>query len=178
MPIGHNPVIGAAGWTVERVALLLKLNDGDLSCSQIAAELGGGLTRNAVIGKLNRMKVPKTRMAAVPARPRRPRVERTIKRIAGNRAVTAFELVPIPEPIADLEIPAEQRRSLLQLNEDTCRWPVGDPHCAGFFFCGAPPLTTSPYCGHHTQLGLNPDGRRAPRGYDTAPPRRRFGVNG
>ena len=42
------------GWTDERVALLTKLWADGLSASQIAAELGG-ITRNAVIGKVHRL---------------------------------------------------------------------------------------------------------------------------
>ncbi|WP_034991493.1 GcrA family cell cycle regulator [Beijerinckia mobilis] len=42
-------------WTDERVELLRKLWLDGLSASQIAAELAGGLTRNAVIGKVHRL---------------------------------------------------------------------------------------------------------------------------
>jgi hypothetical protein len=38
---------------------------------------------------------------------------------------------------------------LLELTDDTCRWPVGDPCAADFFFCGAPPLPGKPYCAAH-----------------------------
>ena len=41
-------------WTDERVELLKKLWADGLSASQIAAELGG-ITRNAVIGKVHRL---------------------------------------------------------------------------------------------------------------------------
>ena len=41
-------------WTDERVELLKKLWSDGLSASQIAAELGG-ITRNAVIGKVHRL---------------------------------------------------------------------------------------------------------------------------
>ena len=73
-------------WTDERVELLKKLWTEGLSASQIAAELGGGVTRNAVIGKVHRLNlagrakpagnsVPRVRRqrAAAPGLPRAPR---------------------------------------------------------------------------------------------------------
>lgn len=70
----------AAGWTDERVETLKKLWMEGLSASQIAGELGQGVTRNAVIGKVHRLKLsarakptntaPRARPAPRPA-PRR-----------------------------------------------------------------------------------------------------------
>lgn len=45
------------GWTEDRVELLKKLWMEGLSASQIAGELGEGVTRNAVIGKVHRLKL-------------------------------------------------------------------------------------------------------------------------
>ncbi|WP_035463509.1 GcrA family cell cycle regulator, partial [Bartonella birtlesii] len=45
------------GWTDERVELLKKFWNEGLSASQIAAQLGG-VSRNAVIGKVHRLKLP------------------------------------------------------------------------------------------------------------------------
>ena len=61
-------------WTDERVELLKKLWADGLSASQIAAELGG-ITRNAVIGKVHRLGLSgraKSASSAAP-RPRKPR---------------------------------------------------------------------------------------------------------
>ncbi|MCQ8783229.1 GcrA family cell cycle regulator [Mangrovibrevibacter kandeliae] len=44
-------------WTDERVDLLKRLWSEGLSASQIAAQLGGGISRNAVIGKVHRLKL-------------------------------------------------------------------------------------------------------------------------
>jgi hypothetical protein len=46
--------------------------------------------------------------------------------------------------------------SLLDLTEDTCRWPVGDVGEPGFFFCGQPPLQGAPYCGLHCGKAFRP----------------------
>ena len=37
----------------------------------------------------------------------------------------------------------------MELTDDTCRWPVGDPSTVDFFFCGAQPLPDKPYCAAH-----------------------------
>jgi hypothetical protein len=49
----------------------------------------------------------------------------------------------------DARIPRRQRRSLFELSDDTCRWPVGDPRSSRFFFCGAQPVRNKPYCAAH-----------------------------
>jgi GcrA cell cycle regulator len=62
-------------WTDERVALLKKLWMEGLSASQIAAELGEGVTRNAVIGKVHRLKLSgRAKPAPSSPRARKPRV--------------------------------------------------------------------------------------------------------
>jgi GcrA cell cycle regulator len=45
---------------------------------------------------------------------------------------------------------------LLELNEDTCRWPIGDPAGSDFYFCGGKPLTGLPYCTHHSRVAYQP----------------------
>ena len=111
--------------------------------SQIAAELGG-ITRNAVIGKVHRLGLsgPRQEPVLVGPRPRKARSSGHMMRvprpsIRGNTALAYdYEVEPEPELI---EIPLEQRKTLLQLNEKTCHWPVGDPGSTEFFFCGGEP---------------------------------------
>ncbi|MHB1111486.1 MAG: GcrA family cell cycle regulator, partial [Devosia sp.] len=52
---------------------------------------------------------------------------------------------------AELFIPIEQRLSLLQLNEQTCKWPIGDPLSADFYFCGQHSNEGKPYCEFHSR---------------------------
>jgi len=64
---------------------------------------------------------------------------------------------------ADARIPRRQRRSLFELSDDTCRWPVGDPRFSRFFFCGAQPLRNKPYCAEHAaRAAWRPRRRRHP----------------
>lgn len=146
-------------WTDERVEQLKKLWTDGLSASQIAAELGG-ITRNAVIGKVHRLGLSgraKSPSSAAP-RPRKPRQTHMMRvpraSMRGNTALAyAYDLdvESEPEPIENI-IPIGQRRTLLELNENTCRWPIGDPASQEFFFCGGQPITSLPYCAYHSRI--------------------------
>jgi len=158
-------------WTDERVERLKKLWADGLSASQIAAELGG-ITRNAVIGKVHRLGLSaraKSPSSAAP-RPRKPRAAAHVLRVPrsslrGNTAFAhAFDLELEPEPeLVDNVIPLGQRRSLLELTEDTCRWPIGDPGSSEFYFCGGPAMTSLPYCAYHSRIAYQPANMRRDR---------------
>jgi len=156
-------------WTDERVEQLKKLWSDGLSASQIAAELGG-ITRNAVIGKVHRLglsgrtKAPST---AAP-RPRKPRATHMLRVarpvVRGNTALAHayaydYEVEPEQAPVENV-IPMGQRRTLLELNEQTCRWPIGDPATQDFYFCGGHALTGLPYCAYHSRIAYQPPAAR------------------
>ena len=156
-------------WTDERVDLLRKLWAEGLSASQIASQLGA-VTRNAVIGKVHRLGLSgraKSPSSSAP-RVRKPRthmlrVGRAMSR--GNTALAlAYDLEPEPEPeLIENIIPIGQRRTLLELNEATCRWPIGDPASPEFFFCGGKPITSLPYCVYHSRIAYQPANERRNR---------------
>jgi GcrA cell cycle regulator len=149
-------------WTDERVELLKKLWSDGLSASQIAGELGG-ITRNAVIGKVHRLGLSGRAKSASTSTPR-PRKARSsahmlrVPRVRGNTALAhAYDLDVEPEPeLIENIIPIGQRRTLLELTELTCRWPIGDPGSADFFFCGGNSLTSLPYCAYHSRVAYQP----------------------
>jgi GcrA cell cycle regulator len=158
-------------WTDERVETLKKLWADGHSASQIAVELGG-ITRNAVIGKVHRLGL--SGRAKSPssgaARPRKPRSAAHMLRVSrssmrGNTALAhAYDLDMEPEPApVDNVIPMGQRRSLLELTEETCRWPIGDPGTADFFFCGGSAVTSLPYCAYHSRIAYQPANVRRDR---------------
>lgn len=159
-------------WSDDRVEQLKKLWEAGLSASQIAAELGN-VTRNAVIGKVHRLGLSgraKSPSSAAP-RPRKARPAQHMMRVSrpisrGNTALAqAFEVEAEPDPVTyDNVVPMSQRLSLLELNEATCHWPVGDPSSPDFFFCGGRTLSGLPYCAQHSRVAYQPasDRRRAP----------------
>lgn len=153
------------GWSEDRVEILKKCWSGGLSASQCAARLGG-VTRNAVIGKVHRLGLPGRattsklasgrRMRRVPGNsPIRAKVVRERFRFgAGTGAFVvaappARIVMPLPEPPASLHV------ALLDLREGQCRWPIGDPRDAGFHFCGHE-RRRGPYCDHHMAAGTQP----------------------
>jgi GcrA cell cycle regulator len=155
-------------WTDERVELLKKLWADGLSASQIAAELGG-VTRNAVIGKVHRLGLSgraKAPSSSVP-RPRKPRPAAQMIRVSrpvarGNTALAHDALVayeiesePVSEPLENI-VPIGQRCTLLELSDAKCRWPIGDPGTADFFFCGGRPAGEAPYCAYHSRIAYQP----------------------
>ena len=151
-------------WNDERVETLKRLWAEGLSASQIATELGG-ITRNAVIGKVHRLGLSgraKTPTTANP-RPRKARAHSRMIRVTrpavlGNTALaTAFEYESEAEPeVVDNVIPMGRRRSLIELSEHSCRWPIGDPGDADFFFCGGQTAGSLPYCPHHCRVAYQP----------------------
>lgn len=127
----------------ERVERLKQLWEAGLSASQIAAELGG-VTRNAIIGKIHRLGLG-SRVKNSSFAP--PRV-----------AQASIDLESVRQEIlSSNEAPSNNyRKSLLELNEGTCHWPVGSPESSEFSFCGAPTLTGLPYCASHARMAYKP----------------------
>jgi GcrA cell cycle regulator len=76
----------------------------------------------------------------------------------GAHGATALKLdqefetdVYVAPQIQEIFIPENQRLSLLQLTEQTCKWPIGDPLTADFFFCGGHSEEGKPYCEFHSR---------------------------
>ncbi len=162
------------GWTEERVELLKKLWLEGLSASQIAGVLGEGVTRNAVIGKVHRLKLsgrakpatstPRVRSAPRPAARRVSSPASTSMNVGGGggggaiQGATALKMeeefaveMEMAPQAAELFIPVEQRLTLLQLSEQTCKWPIGDPLTPDFYFCGQHSNEGKPYCEFHSR---------------------------
>jgi GcrA cell cycle regulator len=152
-------------WTDERVELLKKLWADGLSASQIAAQLGG-VTRNAVIGKVHRLNLSgRAKPVSSTPRPRKMRTappHRTTRSyVSGNTALKVHahpvaRRVPAPVPIEDLVVPISLKVSLLALNDQMCKWPIGDPGSEGFHFCGHRNFNSLPYCEYHSRLAYQP----------------------
>ena len=57
-------------------------------------------------------------------------------------------------------IPLGQRCSILELSEEKCHWPIGDPGTPEFFFCGGRSIDGLPYCGYHSRIAYQPVSER------------------
>ncbi|WP_135210388.1 GcrA family cell cycle regulator [Vitreimonas flagellata] len=148
------------GWTAERIATLGKLWSEGLSSGEIARALGG-VTRNAVIGKVHRLGLG-ARVARVGgranggARPKRatravvmkaPRVNpKPAKLSPGEELARVRALRPI-------EIDGAPRSALTLRYIGECKFGIGDPRCdADFAFCGRATDGTQVYCAEHRKL--------------------------
>ena len=167
-------------WTDERVELLKKLWAEGLSASQIATQLGG-VSRNAVIGKVHRLKLSgrgrasaaqpraKKAPAASPAKSAASRPMRTVAASIGATALAVqFDAEPVARqalrPAENVVVPISRQLGLLQLTERTCKWPNGDPLAEEFSFCGNEAGESGPYCTYHSRLAYQPASeRRRPR---------------
>ncbi|MEM6825667.1 MAG: GcrA family cell cycle regulator [Pseudomonadota bacterium] len=179
-------------WTDERVEQLKKMWSEGQSASQIAKELGG-VTRNAVIGKVHRLGLS-NRVGPATAKPPKekekpeakldtaPRVEskEPVAEKPGDRpAPSRKQIIPAgqplpPQPSAN-EISPEalasvrevekkaKKISLMELTERTCKWPVGDPATEDFWFCGLPTQQGKPYCEAHVGVAFQPMSSRRDR---------------
>lgn len=146
-------------WTDERVELLKRLWSEGLSASQIAGRLGG-VTRNAVIGKVHRLGLSgRATTSRVKSHRPRKRIANTVKRptrarfpIAGNPTVRELYASEPYVPMAEeIDIPEAQRKTVATLESCSCRWPVGDPQTQDFYFCGGKAVAGLPYCEHHAR---------------------------
>lgn len=147
------------GWTDERVENLKKLWQDGLSGSQIAKQLGG-ITRNAVIGKVHRLGLSGRAAPSKPARPvfKAPQAPRSLAPAAPRRIaepVVAEEVSePVPAPVRYLdEVPGSA--TILTLGAHMCKWPIGDPSNDGFTFCGRR-QDDGPYCLEHARVAYQP----------------------
>jgi len=138
-------------WDDDRVELLKKFWREGLSASHIASRIGG-VSRNAVIGKVHREGLPGRasatrrkvypKAAAPKARKRVPKPAAAIRRIL---AAMARDPIPAARP----DDVARVVFDLLKAHH--CRWPVGDPGSPGFGYCGCKKVDGAPYCEDHVR---------------------------
>jgi GcrA cell cycle regulator len=142
-------------WTMERIALLKNRIRAGFSCGQIARELG--VSRNAVIGKTNRLGL--SRFKNTTSGTRQNARPRTVTRQINLRALGAKPQLAFPE----LGRKSAKACCLLDLQCWHCRWPMGDPTSQDFRFCGSRPMAGLPYCPAHAQMAYRPRSRDAVR---------------
>ncbi len=148
------------GWTDERVECLKKLWLDGISASQIAKQLGG-VTRNAVIGKVHRLGLSGRATPSQPARPafKAPRPARPVSAApVMPRRVAAPTHAPVHQAPTPLPALVEERgtATVLTLGSHMCKWPIGDPSTDDFSFCGKRAGDEGPYCVEHARVAYQP----------------------
>jgi len=153
-------------WTEERVETLKKLWADGLSASQIAKQLGG-VTRNAVIGKVHRLglsgRAAPSRPAHRPAPKPAPRPRQKPAAPASAKAKPATPPTPVrdaPAPVEPARLASGEYATVLTLKDSMCKWPIGDPADTTFRFCGRRSGPGAAYCEAHAQMAYQPQAKR------------------
>lgn len=153
-------------WSQERTDTLKKLWADGHSGSAIARRLGG-VTRNAVIGKVHRLGLPLRVRPAKNERKRRHRVyvprPKPVPTTAYARMLATMPKEEIAAPYVELDIPLKERQTIETLEKHHCRWPIGDPQHADFHFCGKQKVAGLSYCEFHARRAYAPPAVRRPR---------------
>mgnify|MGYP001377984105 CR=1 FL=1 len=142
-------------WTEEKVAKLKELWGKGNTASQIA-EIIGGISRNAVIGKAHRLNLSakiKTRTATSNSNFENSVHEKNIKLRKGRR--NKFKSL-----IIEKDFEPENPKQLEELDENSCKWPIGHPNEKSFYFCGRSSLKDFSYCKLHLLYAYQPKGKK------------------
>lgn len=146
-------------WTEANVATLRRMWEERASVREIAHAIGGGLTRNAVLGKAHRMKLGSHTPVFIKAKKARHATHPIkLHKQQPMRAPNMLDSIPI-EPVrisaaAWTPLPGTVPVPLVDLERGQCKWPCSDG--SPFMFCGQPALADHPYCEHHTRRAAGP----------------------
>ena len=142
-------------WTDEKVTKLKELWGKGNTASQIA-EIIGGISRNAVIGKAHRLNLSakiKTRTATSSKNFDTSKEENNFKSKRGRKS--KFQSL-----IIEKDFEPENPKQLEELDENTCKWPIGHPDEKKFYFCGRSSLKDFSYCKLHLLYAYQPKGKK------------------
>ena len=143
-------------WTEEKVESLKKLWGSGKTASQIA-EIIGGISRNAVIGKAHRLNLSakiKTRTATSNQNFNNSINEKNIQATKRGRKSKFKSL------IIEKDFEPENPKQLEELDENSCKWPIGHPDEKSFYFCGRSSLKDFSYCKLHLLYAYQPKGKK------------------
>ena len=138
-------------WTPERVEKLKELWKKNYSASQIASMLGD-TTRNAVIGKAHRLNL-EARAISKKSAPKINTESNVNPELKSQRLGRKARFKAL---LLDKSFEQENPKKLEELTDETCRWPIGHPYEANFYFCGRKPMEKFPYCKLHVLYAFQP----------------------
>ena len=142
-------------WTEEKVAKLKELWGKGKTANQIA-EIIGGISRNAVIGKAHRLNLSakiKTRTATTNQNFENSQDNKNTKSNKGRK--NRFKSL-----IIEKDFEPENPKQLEELDENSCKWPIGHPNEKSFYFCGRTSLKDFSYCKLHLLYAYQPKNKK------------------
>ena len=143
-------------WTDEKVSKLKELWGKGNTASQMA-EIIGGISRNAVIGKAHRLNLSakiKTRTASSSENFDNSINEKNNQKTRGGRKSKFKSL------ISEKDFEPENPKQIEELDENSCKWPIGHPDEKSFYFCGRSSLKDFSYCKLHLLYAYQPKGKK------------------
>ena len=143
-------------WTEQKIETLKKLWGSGKTASQIA-EIIGGISRNAVIGKAHRLNLSakiKTRSATLNQNFHNSNIEKNTQTSKKVRRSKFRSL------IIEKDFEPENPKQLEELDENSCKWPIGHPNEKSFYFCGRSSLKDFSYCKLHILYAYQPKGKK------------------
>ena len=143
-------------WNEEKISKLKELWGKGSTASQIA-EIIGGISRNAVIGKAHRLQLSskiKTRSVSSNRKYQNSEEDENISKQKRGRKSKFKSL------IIEKDFEPENPKKLEELNEDSCKWPIGHPEEESFYFCGRSSLKDFSYCKLHLLYAYQPKGKK------------------
>ena len=142
-------------WTDEKVAKLKELWGKGNTASQIA-EIIGGISRNAVIGKAHRLNLSakiKTRTATS-----NQNFDNSISdKNSNSKRIRRSKFKSL---IIEKDFEPENPKQLEELDENSCKWPIGHPDEKNFYFCGRSSMKDFSYCKLHILYAFQPKGKK------------------
>ena len=141
-------------WSEEREAKLRELWEKGHTASQIA-EILGGTTRNAVIGKAHRLNLAARASSKRPEKQKTKFLEDQNKQQGYTSRKERFKSL-----LLDKNFEPENPKKLEELNDNNCRWPIGHPDEESFYFCGRNPIEGFSYCKLHVLYAFQPKNQK------------------
>tara|TARA_Y100001970_G_C14162457_1_gene819347 strand:+ start:335 stop:838 length:504 start_codon:yes stop_codon:yes gene_type:complete len=144
-------------WTEDKVAKLRELWGKGNTASQIA-EIIGGISRNAVIGKAHRLNLSakiKTRVPSINQKNDKLSLNDNQNKISRRGRRNKFRSL-----IIEKDFEPENPKQLEELDETVCKWPIGHPNESSFYFCGRKSLKDFSYCKLHLLYAFQPKGKK------------------
>ena len=142
-------------WTPEKEEKLKELWKRGHTASQIASMLGN-TTRNAVIGKAHRLNL-EARAASKRVKNIEVSINNKEKNISPeNKKHKVGRKAKFKALLLDKNFEQENPKTLEELTDETCRWPIGHPYEKNFYFCGRKSMEKFPYCKLHVLYAFQP----------------------